>query len=303
MTTELYKRHRPKTLDRVLGNTQTVQAIRNMLTRGTLPHTILFHGPSGCGKTTLARILKEELKCNDMDFKELNCSDFRGIDTVREIMRTMNLSPTGACRVYLLDEVHQMSKDGQNAALKMLEDTPAHVYFFLCTTDPGKIIKTLRNRCCELPVQALRDEEMERLIGRVCKREEFTIANEVREEILKSAQGSARLALVLLDKVKNLTPEEQIEGVKQRAAEENEAIELCRALLKKDSWKKVSVLVKNLKGDPESARYSILGYARACLLQPNPDRQALVVIECFASNFYDSKEAGLAFACYNAIHG
>ncbi len=130
--TELYKKHRPKEFKKMVGNVSTVQTLVNMIKRDTLPHTILFHGPSGCGKTTLARILKNQLDCSDVDFKELNCSDHRGVDTIREITRTMNMAPTGGkVRIWLLDEVHQMTKDAQNAALKIFEDTPNHVYFLL----------------------------------------------------------------------------------------------------------------------------------------------------------------------------
>ena len=75
MSQELYKRHRPRKLARMIGADNTTAALENMLEKGTLPHTILFHGPSGCGKTTLARILRELLECHDLDFKELNCSD------------------------------------------------------------------------------------------------------------------------------------------------------------------------------------------------------------------------------------
>ena len=138
---ELYKKHRPKTLARVVGNKSTVEALRSMLEARTLPHTLLFHGPSGTGKTTLARIVKNELGCLPTDFHEHNSSDFRGIDFIRELRSKVNLAAAGPCRVWIIDECHQLTRDAQNAALKILEDTPSHVYFFLCTTDPQKLIK------------------------------------------------------------------------------------------------------------------------------------------------------------------
>ena len=94
-TRELYKVHRPRSLKAIIGAESSTAALVNMLEKKTLPHTILFNGPSGCGKTTMARILRTELKCHDMDFKELNCSDFRGIDTIRDIARLMHLAPPG----------------------------------------------------------------------------------------------------------------------------------------------------------------------------------------------------------------
>jgi len=271
-----------------------------MLDKGTLPHTILFHGPSGCGKTTLSRILMKELNCNQIDFHELNCSDFRGIDTVRDIARKMNMAPTGGdCRIWLLDEVHQMSKDGQNAALKILEDTPSHVYFFLCTTDPQKILKTIRTRCCEMPVEYLSENDLKRLIRMVCKREKIEVASDIVDDIVDAAAGSARTCLVLLDKISNL-PEDQREGVITSHQADQECIDLCRALINKDSWSKVSKILKGLTVDPESVRWSVLGYARAVLLSGSKP-QAYHVITCFEDNFYDSKAAGLARACYEAV--
>ena len=302
--TELYKKHRPKRLPRMVGNENTVNSLTNMLERKTLPHTILFHGPSGCGKTTLARIIRRELNCHDMDFQELNCSDFRGIDAVREIARKMNLSPTveGSCRIWLLDEVHQTTKDAQHAMLKMLEDTPSHVYFLLCTTEPKKLLKTIRTRCCDMPVRLMTHDELEGLLKRTAKRSKIELSKEVLDEIVDASQGTPRTALVLLDKISNLSGEDQIKSIQDKIAEDNEAIELCRMLIKKESWSKVTNVLKNLKGDPESIRYSVMMYARAVLLNKS-DYQAYLIITCFQDNFYDSKSAGLLRACYECIFG
>ena len=299
---EFYKKYRPKTLARMVGNETTVQALTNMLERNTLPHTLLFTGPSGCGKTTLARILKQELDCLDVDFKEMNCADFRGIDTIREISRTMNLAPMGKCRIWLLDEAHQLSKDAQNGALKILEDTPKHVYFFLCTTDQQKLLKTIRTRCCEMSVSLLNYKELEKLARRTMKREKIELDTDTMEELVAAAVGSARMLLVLLDKIANLSPEEMITAIRQKMEEENEAIELCRALISRIPWKGIAEILKNLKGEPETIRYAVLGYARAVLLN-KCDSRAAVVIDCFRENFYDSKQAGLTYACYDVLHG
>ncbi len=303
MSTELYKKHRPRTLDRVIGNDETVAALRNMLARKSLPHTILFHGPSGCGKTTLARILAKELDCHSMDFKEINSSSFRGIDTIRDIASIMNLAPVGTCRIWLMDEVHKLSNDAQNAALKMLEDTPEHVYFFLCTTDPQKLIKPILTRCCEMPVRSLTYKELETLTKRVARREKIELDGSTIDELVASAQGSARTLLVLLDKIGHLDPSDRKQAIAARLEEENEAIELCRALIKRESWSKVAGLLKNLKGDSESTRWAVLGYARAVLLGGKPNPQAFFVIQAFSNPFYDNKDAGLAAACYEAICG
>ena len=300
---ELYRRYRPRTFDHVIGNEETIQSLRNMLKRKTLPHALLFHGPSGCGKTTLARILKEKLQCNELDYHEVNSSSFRGIDTVREIIRTINLAPVGDIRIYLMDEVHKWTNDAQNAALKMLEDPPSHTYFFLCTTEPEKLLKTVRTRCCEMPVRYLTYNELEKLALSVAKRAKIELSKEIVDELVSSAQGSARILLVMLDKIQHLNEAEQREAIVQRMTEENEAIDLCRALFKGARWKVIANLLRNLKGDPESVRWSVLGYAKTVLLSGKNDARAYIIIDCFRNNFYDSKEAGLAAACYEVIHG
>jgi DNA polymerase III gamma/tau subunit len=298
---EWYKKYRPRKLARIVGNEQTIAALQNMLTRKTLPHTVLFHGPSGCGKTTLARIVRTELGCHDLDFKEINSASFRGIDSIREIQRGMNLSPAaGPVRVWLIDEVHKWTNDAQNAALKMLEDTPDHAYFLLCTTDPSKLIKAVLTRCCEMPVRLLTETELESLAARVCERESVVISNDIRDEIISSAQGSARTLLVLLEKVSGLNEKDQQAAIQAKLAEENEAIDLCRALIKKESWKKVARILANLKSEPEETRWSILGYARQVLLKEGT-YQAYLILDIFKTPFYESKGPGLACACFEAI--
>jgi DNA polymerase III subunit gamma/tau len=295
--TELYLRYRPKSLDRLIGNESTVASLKNMLTRKTLPHALLFHGPSGCGKTTLARIVKAELGCHDLDYAEMNASSFRGIDSIRDVARNMNLAPTGPCRIWLFDEVHKWTNDAQNAALKMLEDTPGHVYFILCTTNPERLIKAIQTRCCEMPVRALTYAELEMLAGRVARKESINLSIETTDSLVAAANGSARMLLVLLDKISNLDEAQRKEAIDAKVAEEEEGINLCRMLLKRASWKTITDILKNLKAEPESIRRSVLGYARAVLLNKT-DSQAVMVLQAFAENFYDSGDAGLVLACY-----
>ena len=299
---ELYKKYRPKKLKHVIGNEGTVRSLTNMLERNTLPHAMLFHGPSGCGKTTLTRILKDELQCSDLDFKELNCSDTRGIDTIRDIVHKMHLAPAGGkCRIWLLDECHALSKDAMNSLLKPLEDTPSHVYFFLATTEPQKLLRTIRTRCCEMPVVSLQDKQLTQLLSRVIKREELDVDTNAVDDIVDASNGSARAALVTLDKLMNLDPEDR-DGVAVGQENETEAILLCRSLYKREGWSKVAAILRELKEEPESLRHVVLGYMTAILLKKS-DSVAFHIIRCFEDNFYDSKKAGLVRACYEAIHG
>jgi DNA polymerase III gamma/tau subunit len=299
MVTEFYKKYRPRKFKDVKGADATIPILKQMVRKGAVPHTILFHGPSGCGKTTLARILRRKLKCHDMDWNEVNSSNFRGIQSVRDINRIMNLAPVGKSRIWLFDECHKWTNDAQNAALKMLEDTPEHVYFFLGTTEPNKLIKAIRTRCTEFSVRLLNDNELEEVVQTVVDKEDFTITDEDMSELITASQGSARTILVLLEAISHLDEKERSKAI-QRAVEENtEGIELCRAIMNdKTPWKKITTILKGLTAEPESIRWNVLGYARSILLSGKNIPQAYFVIQAFSEPFYNTKMAGLVAACY-----
>lgn len=303
--TELYKKYRPTSLDQVVENDGIKAELNAMIDAGKVPHAILFHGPSGCAKTTIARILRVELGCADADFREINSAAFRGIDSIRDIQRNMNAAPiAGPKRVYLIDEVHKLTNDAQNAALKMLEDTPRHVHFFLATTEEDKLIKAVRTRCHPIPVSAVTDAGMSTLLNRVIKKEKLTVDATAVAEVVRNALGSPRMGLVLLEKIAALPPAMQLAAVTQAAEKENEAIELCRAVMARKEWGTVAAILKNLKGEPESVRRAVLGYARACLVGAKTSKagwQAYNVIISFKDNLFDSGAAGLAASAFEAV--
>ena len=166
----LHIKYRPQTWDEIKGNEAVVEGLESQFSsksKKNRPHVFLFYGPSGCGKTTLARIVKDELECSEANFNELNVANTRGIDTIREVIQFSHYSTfDGSPRIFLFDEAHKLTNDAQNALLKVLEDTPPKVYFILCTTDPKKIIKTIRNEMCNLsgePITAYYDSRFIKL--------------------------------------------------------------------------------------------------------------------------------------------
>lgn len=303
---ELYKKYRPKSLKRIYGQDSAVSTLTAMIKNNKIPHTIMFTGPSGCGKTTLARIIQKKLNCGDQDFTEINCADFRGIEMVRDIRRRMNQSPiSGATKVYLIDECHQLSSAAQNAFLKMLEDTPSHVYFMLATTHPTKMIPTIGTRCTEIRVKELSAKSIQQSVEYVLKREGKEVSEDVLDAIIERGYGSARKSLVILDQIIDIENEEEQLNAIQSSDEKVMAIELARAIINpQTTWNKVSTILKGLEDDVESFRWMVLNYSNSVLLGGGKlAPRAYLLIVAFQDNFYDSKKAGLTAACYEVVTG
>lgn len=307
MSRSLYLRHRPKVLEHVYGQEGAIASLERLITRGKIPHALLLTGPSGTGKTTIGRILQSHLNCGDEDFLEINAADFKGIDTIREIRRAVNLSPlAGDTRIWFIDEAGKLTNDAQNSLLKMLEDTPAHVYFMLATTDPHKLLKTIHTRCSEIKLQALSPAHLRKVLDKVIEKEKFKLSNNVLDEIVEAADGSARKALVILEQVGVLdTEKEQMRAVQATSTNKDAAILIARALISPQaSWSEVASLLKENKDDVEGIRYLVLGYCRSVLLGGGKlAPRAYRIIDIFSRNMYDSKQAGLAAACYEVVTG
>ena len=270
-----------------------------MLEDRKLPHAILFSGPTGCGKTTLARIVGKVLGAKGTDFIEVDSADFRGIDTIRDIRRKAQYAPVESdVRVYLLDECHKLSNDAQNALLKILEDTPKHVYFILATTESFKLLDTIKGRTNVFEVSLLGEKEMFRLLRKVVKGEDENLSKNIYEQIIQDSLGHPRNALQILEQVLNVPEESRLEIAKKTAEKQSQSIELCRALIDGSGWKKVSTILKGLKKeDPESIRRHVLGYASAVLLNGGNERAAIIVDE-FRDYFYSAGFSSLVLACY-----
>lgn len=302
---ELYRKYRPETLEDMVGNEATIKSLKKELENGS--HVFLMTGPAGCGKTTLARIMAKEVNAGPLSIHEINSAENRGIDTAREIMEQMRYNPSdGDSIVWILDEMHQITTAGQNALLKALEDTPSHCYFFLCTTDPQKLISALKTRCSVINVKPLNDEEMLYLLKRTARSEKIKIGNEVYERICEIAQGGSRKALKLLAKVIYLdNDEERLEVLK--AGEDNEAsqsIELCRALLVKGTkWATLAKLIKAIDmSDAEKVRQGVMGYMNAVLLNGKATPEAVSAMQAFSSaDTYKNGKNAITVACLDYL--
>lgn len=311
MSRSLYNTYRPQTFDEVIGNESTVSSLQKMFEREEgLPNAILLHGPSGTGKTTIARIIKNVLNIADQDYKELDLASTRGIDNIRDLREKSKYKPLRSkYRMYLMDEVHQVTSQAQEAMLKWLEDAPKHVIIVLATTDPQKLIKTILTRCNKFQMNLLSREEMRVLVEWVLDNEEITLPKKVVSEIIKKSEGSPRNALTLLDNVIEMDDEEAAMEILEGGTGEGskETIDLCRLLMDgRATWKQYQSLLGAIKEEPESVRYSVLGFLNAVVLREKDEKKikrAIAVMECFDRNYYDTKKSGLIYSCFGAYHG
>lgn len=299
----LYIKYRPPTLSQVKGNADILNTLTSMLSNiEKCPHAFLLYGQTGCGKTTIGRIIANELGCKGNDFREIDSADFRGIDMVREIRKQSHYKAIeGDCRVWLIDECHKLTNDAQNALLKLLEEPPSHVYIILCTTEPQKLLETIKGRCSQFQVTPLSESQMHGLLKRVVKGEEETLEEETYEIIIRDSLGRPRNALTILEQVLKAEPDRRAEIAQRVAAEQSLTIDLCRALIKNAPWKVVATILRGLKDqEPENVRRAVLGYC-AAILSKSDMYQAGAVLEAFIDPFYDSGFPQLVYACYSII--
>lgn len=307
----LSQKYRPKTLQEVYGNVGTVDGLKNILAKTSKPHTYLFVGNSGCGKTTLARIMATELKCTEVI--EINGANNRSIDDVRQIASEAVLSPlSGGNRMYILDECHQITAPAQEALLKVVEECPEFCYFSFCTTEPKKLIKTLKNRCLSFDVSPLTVQQLEDLLANVCKKEDIQPIEGLLNVIAKTSEGSPRRALMSLEKTDGITDSKQIIDMLTAGTDLDTKIwDLCKFMVgnpeirSKHCGDAVRMLY-SIEEDSESMRRAILSYLGKSLLDYS-DKETLQdiarVIKCFSSSTYYGGKAVLVTmvvdACYS----
>ena len=217
----LARKWRPKRFSELAGQEHVVRALTNAIERGRLHHAYLLAGTRGVGKTTIARILAKSLNCVNgvtatpcgvcpacvdidagrfVDLLELDAASNTGIDNMREILDNARYAPTvGRYKVYLIDEVHMLSKAAFNSMLKTLEEPPEHVKFVLATTDPQKIPVTVLSRCLQFNLKALPQPTIAARLGEILRAEEIAFDDAALMLIAHAARGSMRDALSLLD--------------------------------------------------------------------------------------------------------
>lgn len=305
----LYQKHRPATFEDILGNAAAVEVLKVNLAKpdGERPHVYGLVGPSGCGKTTLARICATMLGAT-LSLREINASDTRGIDTAREIAEQMKFSTfDGSPQVWIIDECHKATSDFWNCLLKPLEDTPKHVYVFLCTTEGNKIPAAVRTRTKIVTVEAQKDDALAKWLRVQANKNAWPVTRPILELIAECSNGSPRQALQHVESVIGIEDEAKARAIVRAGnIEEAETINLAALLIKPGPWKPIAEALKALKDkDAEGVRRGVMGYCQAILLNGRDDMSVGGVLEIMcSSNCYDGLPV-LTALCYqaNKSHG
>ena len=295
----LHTSERPTSFDQMLGNKAVINSLTSLLKKPDRPHCYMFTGNSGYGKTCLSRICASMVGALDVDTYEYNMADTKGIDTAREIINNMAMAPLGKATVIILDEVHRSMGNFQEALLKPTEDVPDHVYFFMATTAPNKIIPTLKRRFTQFHLTGVDNMDLFVYLVSVAKRHKVQVSKKVLELVVDHAHGSTAQALLLLETISGVDEKEQVELIEKTGEGDEKTVrDLCQALLYSKSWITVSKLIKEVQQDPESIRHVVMAYMTTVLLGSNVNLylRAGRIIELFIDPFYTKAE--LVLACY-----
>jgi len=274
MKQAFYRKYRPRKLSQLVGQEEAVSLISNQIEKENLGHAYLFSGPRGVGKTSLARIIALQLGCDPIfDISEIDAASNNKVDDIREMNESVNFiaSSPGKKRVFILDEVHMLSNAASNAFLKTLEEPPEHIIFILATTEPERVLETIKSRTTQIVFKKITEDEIIKTLKKIGKKEKITLDGEIIKIIANSSDGSLRDAINLFEQTYNTFGEK---------ASTDELLSLLGQLSSKD----FETIINAVETQDTGAVLNVIREAYSKGLQPNDIVAS--VSEFFRNLFY-----------------
>ena len=307
----LYRQYRPHTFADVVGQDHIVTTLESAVAQGKLAHAYLFAGSRGTGKTSVARILAkamlttgvtdEKLRAQIItavddgsltDLVEIDGASNRGIDDIRSLVEKIQFSPVAAAaKVYIIDEVHMLTKEAFNALLKTLEEPPPYAYFILATTELQKIPLTIQSRCQRFAFRQVPEEDIIRRLQFIADQEHVVVDRMALRAVAHHADGAVRDAISLLDQLRSL-PKISLEDVKERTGETgHEITEQIVAAVEAQDQQQLLALVRKMESmglSLETVARSLLTEMRKRLHQAIDEKQSIAPVTRALSTLLDA---------------
>ena len=300
----LYRKYRPTKLSEVIGQPQVTEPLTHALESGQISHAYLFIGPRGTGKTSVARIFAHAVNGFDyqiedhyLDIIEIDAASNTGVDNIRELREKAAIAPTtGRYKVYIIDEVHMLSKSAANALLKTLEEPPAHVIFILATTDAHKVPITITSRTQAFTFKLADSETMQQHLRAIADTERLPITDDALALIVRRGGGSFRDSLSLLDQISTLSDQKITADVVERALglpTSQTLTDLLQAYAAQDATSIHQILQDLLS---TGLKPEIIASELITRILTTPDSALLPLLECLTSVQAPFPEAKLLLA-------
>lgn len=300
MTEELINKYRPTNFTGVIGQDSICKSIKLALKKKR-GRSFLLSGPSGVGKTTIGRIIAKSVGCSPIDIIEVDGATTTGIDAMRELISHLAFKNIGGSpRAIIVDECHAISAQAFKSLLKILEEPPEGIYWILCTTEFSKVPQAVRTRCLDYKLKSVSKDNIRSLIVAIAKEEKLPIRKSKSsvQIIIDFAEGSPRQAISMLAQCGHLKEPEEVEALCTAEASSQEAIDLCRLLLKGANWKQLCSCINKINVSSESVRIIVLRYMSAVAIKGGKPQLTLAVMDEFSQPFLDREgKAPLLLAC------
>jgi len=289
MSETLHTKYRPSSLDEVVGQDHIREGLAATMATGK-QQAFLFEGPSGTGKTTLARICAKELGCAEVI--EIDAASHTGVDAMREVAdRARFVSFDGGGKAIIVDECHRLSKQAWESLLKDIEEPPEGVYWFFCTTEGAKILKSIRTRCITYALKEVPWRKLLTLLSRIAEAEGIEVSEDILDICAEEAGGSPRQGVVNLSAVAHCKTVAEAQAALNRAPGSKQAIDLARLISKEWSIGEAAAMLREMKDEsPEGVRTTVFHYYLTAALSGN--LKYLIILDEFEKPAHDGNKMG-----------